>query len=101
MIPTTGSSPPLNNVIYSDIIYISLDPLTRGEFCATITDFRTRLNEQVTCKNHYEFHFHNYTYLELQVPIVTFVQIGRHTCETIHMFQQENFLLKLPWGIKE
>ena len=47
MILITGSSPPLDNVIYSDIIYISLDPLTRGEFCVTVNDFRTRLDNKL------------------------------------------------------
>ena len=36
----TSSSPPLNYIIYSHVICISLDLLTTGEFCASVNDFR-------------------------------------------------------------
>ena len=86
---TTSSSPPLNYDIYSHVIHISLDILTTCESCASVNDFRIAVIARMipSC---YKIYFHNYTYLQSQIPVVTFVQIGtvakQFTCSNMRIF---------------
>ena len=85
--------------------YISIDKLTTHESFASVSNFS--VNNFTYQSNCYSRSIHCQAIILFIVDTYLGLDSSHNlcenflSCERIHMFQQENFLLNPPWGCKE